>query len=257
MLMSTASVPSPAPEAPPLSQGARIINAFVSPGKTFTDLRRNASWWMPWILISIVSMIFVFVVDRQVGFDQVTRNEIAKSSRAEQFEKLPADQKARQLQFSTNLTRYISYASPIIALIAFVVIAAVFMGTFNLAAGASVKFKTALAIVVYGSLPSILHALLGILALMAGGMSGSLDKEAFNIRNPVATNPAYFMDPTAHKFLYGMVSALDVFVLWSCVLMGIGFACNSKVKRGTAIAVVLAWYLGYKLLGAGLGSLFS
>ena len=88
-------------------------------------------------------------------------------------------------------------------------------------------------------------------------MSGSLDKEAFNIRNPVATNPAYFMDPTAHKFVYAMTTALDVFVRWCCVLMGIGFASNSKVKRGTAIGIVLAWYLAYKLLGAGLGALFS
>jgi hypothetical protein len=255
--MSTAPVPTPAAEVAPLSEGARILNTFLAPSKTFSDVRRNASWWVPWLLIAIVSVAFVYVVDRQVGFDQVTKNEIAKSSRAEQFEKLPPEQKAKQLQFSTNLTRYISYASPIIALVAFVVIAAVLMGTFNLAAGASVSFKTAMAIAIYGSLPSVFHALLGIIALMAGGMSGSLDKEAFNIRNPVATNPAYFMDPTAHKFLYGMASALDVFVLWGCVLMGIGFASNSKVKRGTAVGIVLAWYVGYKLLGASLGALFS
>ena len=255
--MSTAPVPTPAAEAAPLSEGARILNTFIAPSKTFSDLRRNASWWAPWLLIAIVSVAFIYVVDRQVGFDQVSKNEIAKSSRAEQFEKLPQEQQAKQLQFSTNLTRYLSYASPVIALIAFVVMAAVLMGTFNLAAGASVAFKTAVAIVIYGSLPSIFHALLGIIAMTAGGMSGSLDKEAFNIRNPVATNPAYFMDPTAHKFLYGMASGLDVFVLWCCVLMGIGFASNSKVKHGTAVGIVLAWYVGYKLLVASLGALFS
>ncbi|HKN35878.1 MAG TPA: YIP1 family protein [Terriglobales bacterium] len=255
--MSTAPVPTPAAEVTPLSEGARIVNTFIAPSKTFTDLRRDASWWVPWLLIAIVSLAFAYVVDRQVGFDQITKNEIAKSSRAEQFEKLPPDQKAKQLQFSTNLTRYISYASPVIALAAFVVIAAVLMGTFNLAAGASVPFKTAMAIAVYGSLPSVFHALLGIIAMMAGGMAGSLDKEAFNIRNPVATNPAYFMDPTVHKFLYGMATALDVFVIGCCVLMGIGFASNSKVKPGTAIGIVLAWYLGYKLLSVGLGAMFS
>jgi hypothetical protein len=255
--MTTAPVPTPVAEIAPLSEGARIVDTFIAPSKTFADLRRNASWWVPWILISIVSVAFIYVVDRQVGFDQVTRNEIAKSSRAEQFEKLPPDQKAKQLQFSTNLTRYLSYATPVFALVAFVVIAGVLLGTFNLAVGASVSFKTALAIVTYGSLPSILHAVLGMIAMMAGGMSGSLDKEAFNIRNPVATNPAYFMDPSGNKFLYGMASALDVFVLWSCVLIGIGFAYNSKVKRGTAIGIMLAWYLGYKLLGSGLAVLFS
>ena len=73
----------------------------------------------------------------------------------------------------------------------------------------------------------------------------------------MATNPAYFMDPTANKFLYGMASALDVFVIWTIVLAGIGFACNSKVKRTTAITVVAVAYLVYKLVGSGLGSMFS
>jgi hypothetical protein len=54
-----------------------------------------------------------------------------------------------------------------------------------------------------------------------------------------------------------MASALDVLVLWSIVLLGIGFACNSKVKRVTAIAIVAACYLLYKFAGAGMGAAFS
>jgi hypothetical protein len=46
----------------------------------------------------------------------------------------------------------------------------------------------------------------------------------------MATNPAY-LDPTGNKFLYGMASALEVVIIGNIVLMGIGFACNSKVKR--------------------------
>jgi Yip1 domain len=172
--------------------------------------------------------------------------------RAPQFEKLPPDQQAKQLQISTALTRYICYATPVVVLIAFVVIAAVLMGTFNFAAGASVRFKTALAIVVYAGLPGIISALLGIISLFTG-----VDPAGFNIRNPVATNPAYFMDPTANKFLYGMASALDVFVIWTIVLTGIGFACNSKAKRSTAIAIVAGWYVIYKLVGSGMGAAFS
>jgi hypothetical protein len=41
------------------------------------------------------------------------------------------------------------------------------------------------------------------------------------------------------------------------VLIGIGFAANSKVKRSTAIIIVAAWYLLYKLLTVGMASAFS
>jgi hypothetical protein len=52
-----------------------------------------------------------------------------------------------------------------------------------------------------------------------------------------------------------MASGLDVLVIWSIVLMGIGFSCNSKVKRGTAIGIVAGWYLLWKLVTVGLASM--
>lgn len=244
--------PTPAPETPPLSEHARIVDTFIAPSKTFTDLRRSASWWAPWLLISIFSGAFFYAVDRQIGFDQVSRNAITRSSRAEQFEKLPPDQQAKQLQISTTITRYLCYGTPVVNLLAFVIIAAVLMGTFNLAMGAGVPFKTSLAIVIYGSLPSIIALVLGLVSLFVG-----VDRESFDIRNPVATNPAYFMDPIGNQFLYAMASALDVFIIWNIVLMGIGFSCNSKVRRSIAIAIVAGWYLLYKLGGAVIGAAFS
>jgi hypothetical protein len=240
------------PESPPLSEGARIVDTFIAPSKTFADLRRNASWWAPWLLISIFSLVFVFVMSKQIGFEQISKNAVAQSSRAEQFEKLPPDQQAKQIQISATVARYISYSLPVLNLIIFVIIAAVLMATFNFGVGASVPFKTSLAIVIYGSLPGIIGAVLGIVSLFAG-----VDPAGFNAKNPVATNPAYFMDPMGNKFLYGMTSALDVFTIWSIVLIGIGFAANSRVKRSTAIIIVVGWYLLYKLVTVGMASAFS
>ena len=54
--MAVAPLPpiSPSPSstavAPPMSEGARIINTFIAPSKTFTDLRRSAAWWAPFLL---------------------------------------------------------------------------------------------------------------------------------------------------------------------------------------------------------------
>jgi hypothetical protein len=248
--MPAAPIPiSPNPDASgaaPLSQAARVTNMFFAPSKTFNDLRRSASWWVPWLLISVVSLMFVYAMDRQIGFEQISRNEIARNPKAaEQFDKLSPEQRAKNLQISSSIARDISYGVPIIQLISFLVMAGVLLATFNFAAGAGVPFKTALAIVIYSSVPSVIGAVLGIVSLFAG-----VDPAGFQARNPVATNPAYFMDPAGNKFLYAMASTLDVFVIWTIVLVGIGFACNSKVKRGTAIAIVAGWYLAYKMIGA-------
>ena len=83
--------PAPTPETAPLSQGARIINTFIAPSKTFTDLRRSASWWAPWILISIFSIVFVYAVAKADHIRAGEQNGIAHSPKqAEQFDKLPA-----------------------------------------------------------------------------------------------------------------------------------------------------------------------
>jgi Yip1 domain len=217
-MMSTAAAPRPGDSA--LSEPSRIINAFIAPGKTFTDLRRNSSWWAPWALISVVAVLFVYTIQIKVGIDQSVLNKM--------------------------------YATPLTGLIAFAVIAAVLMATFNLGAGTSIQFKTSLAVVTYGNLPTVIYSLLGILSLALG-----LNRGRFDIKDPVPTNAAHFLNPSANKFLYGMASALDVFVLWSIVLMAIGFAAVSKLKRSTTLFVTLAWYVVWKLATSGLAVLFS
>jgi hypothetical protein len=252
--MAAAPLPpssAPVPDAvlAPLSEGARIINTFIAPSKTFTDLRRNASWWGPWLLISICALIFVYSMDRQIGFEQINKNEIAHSSRADQFDKLPPDQQQSQLKIGNAFIRYLSYGIPVMILLYLAVVAVVLWATFKFATGADISFKTAYAIIFYAGLPGIIGSILGAISMFAG-----VDPEGFNVNNPVATNPAYFMDRAGNKFLYGMASSLDVLVIWSIVLMGIGFSCNSKVKRSTAIAVVAGWYLFWKLAMAALAA---
>jgi Yip1 domain len=245
--------PFPAvPEGAPLSQGARIVNTFIAPSKTFTDLRRSASWWVPFLIIVAFSYMFMYVMSRQVGFEQISKNEIARSPRrADQFEKAPPDQQAQQLRISVAITRYVSYAIPLFILFFYLVTAGVLTGVFNMGFGAQIPFKIFWAIVVYSGLPGIIHAVLGIISLFSG-----VDPEGFNINNPVATNPAYFMG-SSNKFLYGMASSLDIFVWWGIVLMGIGVASNSKVKRSTAIMVIGGLYLFYKLVTSGLAAVTS
>jgi len=106
--------------------------------------------------------------------------------------------------------------------------------------------------VMYGWLPGIIGAILSIFALMFG------DPEGFRIDNPIGTNPAHFMDPaTTSKFLYSILTSVDVISLWIVVLIGIGFAVNAKrrISTGSAIATVAVWYFIVKLCGAGLAVL--
>lgn len=58
-------------EAVPLSEGARLADTFIAPSKTFADLRRSAAWWGPFVVMTVVSLLFVSVVDSKIGFRKI------------------------------------------------------------------------------------------------------------------------------------------------------------------------------------------
>lgn len=243
------------PEAqPPLSAGARLINTFIAPNKTFTDIRRNASWWLPWLLISVLSIGFMATVGQKIGYQDLAHNVIEHSRGAEQFDNLPPAQQDQRIQMTAKFMKIAGYLSPVSLLLITVIIAAVLMGLFNFGAGAEVPFKQSMAIVWYSWLPGILSSILAVISIIVGSQNDTF-KDNFNLQNPVATNPAYFMDPMQHKFLYGMATALDVFVIWTIILMGIGYSSVSKVKKGTAIGMIAAAYIVFKLIASGFAAM--
>ena len=71
-----ASAVVPPQEPAPLSEAQRLVDTFIAPSKTFTDFRRNASWWAPFLIIAVVSLSFIYVVDQKVGFRKVVENQI-------------------------------------------------------------------------------------------------------------------------------------------------------------------------------------
>jgi hypothetical protein len=249
-LYPVASSPAdPEPTGPGLSEPQRLMNTFVAPSKTFADIRRNASWWVPLLLISIFSIAFFVMIDKKVGFDQVARTMLANNKAIQQLD--PAQQEQAYSRTAVSL-KVGEYAAPIFILIYVLIIAAVLMATFNFMMDAQVSFSQSMAIVMYGWLPGILSAILAIFALAFG------DPEGFRMDNPVGTNPAHFMDPaTTSKFLYAMLTSVDVISLWIVVLIGMGFALNAKKKisTGSAIATVAVWYFIAKLCGAAFAAL--
>jgi hypothetical protein len=235
---------SAAPVAPieskPLSEIERVVDTFVTPSKTFTDLRRSANWLVPWLLVGLASVALVMVVDKKIGIQK----------RAEQLDKLPPEKRAEQMETIVKLTRILAYASPVSLLIVFAIIAAVLLGSFNFGFGAELTFNQCLAVCVYASLPGILKALIAILAIAVGG------GEAFTFQNPVASNLGGLVDSSSH-FLYSIATSIDIFTIWTLVLTGIGISCLTKVKRGTCLGVVFGWWAILVLGGGAIAAAFA
>ncbi len=250
-MSTSAAAATPTPVEPAMSAPARIFSTFFAPSKTFTDLKTHTtsfSWFAPWLVLAVFSVIFGITAQQKVGFRQMAENgmKLAPASRVEQMEKMPAEQRERAMNLTASIYAGITYGFPVVRLIFLLIVAGILLGTFNFGAGAELSFSTSLAVVAYASLPEVVRSALATASLLAGA-----DPESFNVQNPVATNLGYFLDPKASRVLWTLASYVDVVMIWVLVLGAIGFACVSRMKRSTTLAVVFGWYILMALIMTG------
>lgn len=238
--MMEAGVQAGQPNEPTgLSQIERVADTFVAPTKTFLDIRRDASWWLPFLLSIIVSVVFVTSVDRQIGFDQVAQANLNRSAQAqERMSSLTDAQRQRAMHTIAVSTKVISYAYPIFTLIFALIAAAVLMASFNFGLGAQASYKQYLAVWFYAGLPLLLKYLLAAIVIFVGGGG-----EAFDIRNPVGTNIGWYLPSDVPVWVRTLFSSVDVFTIWAVILLILGCAAITRVKRSSAAIVVIGWWV--------------
>ncbi len=249
------STPMEAPATPAgLSQMERVVNTFFEPSKTMLDLRRSTSWWVPWLLMSIMSYGLIFAWQQKIGFEKLSENQIhANPKYEERWEKLSPEQREQQLKVSVGITKAISYGIPVVYLLSIVVVAAVLLAVFNFGFGTKINFSSSLAITAYSYLPGILSTIIAVVTVYLS------DPEGYDMRRPVASNLGALVSLTEHPALATFLSTFDIFNIWYMILMAIGFAAVSdkKIKTSSAFMAIFGAYFVFKLFGTGMAAIFS
>lgn len=243
------AVVQPEASAAPLGQVQRVVDTFVAPSKTFSDVRRSASWWLPWIIGVVVTLIFGMAVQQKIGWDKTYDNILRQTPAQQQrIESLTADQQAHAKQMGANITKYIFWGTPLLGLLVALISAAVLLATINFGFGGTAKFGQMFAVWMYGTLPWAIQGLLGIITVYLG-----VDPDSFNLKNFVGTNIGYYLPQDISKPIMALGTALDIFTIWALVLLTIGCAIIGNVKKGKAATAVFGWWViivAVKMVGA-------
>ena len=88
---------SDAEASTPLSQVERVVDTFIAPTKTFHDILRDSSWWLPWLLGVLVTLGFGLAIKQKIGWDKTYSNILLQSPQSQQdrLAQLPPDQRGR------------------------------------------------------------------------------------------------------------------------------------------------------------------
>ncbi|GAC1418703.1 MAG: hypothetical protein NVSMB62_10710 [Acidobacteriaceae bacterium] len=224
-------------QTPALSQTQRVLDAFVAPSATFQDIRRSASWWLPFLILTIATLAVAFSIDRKVGFEQVVENQIhLNPSQESQLNALEPPERAARLRSMAAGYRYTSYAYPLVVLAIAAFGSLILWASFNFALGAQTTYPQMLALWMYANLPRVLASVITIVTLWFGG-----SPESFNLQQPAGTNPGYYMTDSA-AWLRTLMSFFDVIGIWVLVLVILGGAILARVKTAHASALVIGWW---------------
>src|ERR1035441_7388775 len=62
-----------------LGQVERVVNLFVAPAKTFMDILRSRSWWLPFLLTVVATVGVTVAIQEKVGWERVVETQVEMS----------------------------------------------------------------------------------------------------------------------------------------------------------------------------------
>jgi Yip1 domain len=245
---------TPAPEAPvPDSSNSfsRIFGVIFSPKATFASIAARPTWIVPLLLLTVISFGMDVLLAKKVDWPGFMRTQLEKSNR---LDRIPTDQREQTIQQGALGQKYSFYLRGVIGDTCLaLLVAAIYLGIFNAVLGASLKFKTALSVVLYGMVP------MGIKELLATAVIALKDYGTVDPINVLASNLGAFLPADSPNWLLVIGILFDVFAFWGMALTIIGFstADPKKIKTSTAATVVVGLFVFFGGLIVGITALTS
>jgi hypothetical protein len=240
-----------------MSEISRLSGVFFEPSKAFADIAERPRWFVPLLLVILATLAFYVTYGQRNGWRSFIEEQMQSNARvARQMEQLSPEQREQSFNLQAKIIMPITYyVGPVIGMpIAYLFGSLILLGIASGLMSAGVKFKQIFAIECYAGLTGIVSKILGIVVIFLKR------PEQFNLMNPLAFNPAAFMDPkTTSKFIYTLATGFDLFVFWGMLLTAIGLkaAAGKRLSFGGALfAVALPWAF-FLLLGASIAGAFS
>lgn len=223
---------APAPVAKPAPLWEDFIDIFYAPSQVFAR-RANANPW-PFILIITALLAVISVLtwpSIQPVVEPFTRRAMEKAAAANP--RLTQDMIDTQVRMSMKVAPWLTLATPIVMLIAALVLWVV-----GKLFGSKASYTQSLTIVGYASITLVVAALVGGLQALL------FDTTKLTNPNQLALNGARFFDPaTTSPYLYGLLTTLDVFGLWRLALIAIGVRVIGKTSAGAGWGVAAVAFL--------------
>jgi hypothetical protein len=248
-------------EAPPeparIGPLGRLIGVLVSPGETFEDINRKPTWLVPMIITILLGIGVALFYNwwAKPNYDAIVHKQLETYLDRTGGQMPPEDVVAKQARIRKTAD---VIAPAIIRVPIFFLVSGLFAVGLMLL-GAKATFMKILSVYVWTSCAIGLLASIVLCVIVVvhdrDTLSGMSYVEAFQL---LPTNPGILFHGSETPVLKSLAGSLDLFSLWTILLLTMGFAAISgskKISRYSIAGVIVVLWIVYVLLVAGLASL--
>ncbi|HEY2293300.1 MAG TPA: YIP1 family protein [Thermoanaerobaculia bacterium] len=231
----------------------RLIGVLVSPGKTFRSIAERPTWGVALIILLITTTAVGVLANTRIDKNdlrQVVQERIEKS-RGGQATPEQVEQGLAMAEKVNSVTRWLI---PLFAVVIYLVVAALFFGAFHFFGGSDIPYGTSFAVTLHSFIPGLIAGLLTLPVILS---REHVNLKAAQSGNLLASNLGAFAPESLGTAAKSLLSSLDLFAIWSVVLLVIGYRIAAKVSTATAATVVVVLWALYVAFKVGLAVLFT
>ena len=230
---------NPGSEMPPKPEKASLVEDFIdifyAPSQVFAR-RANASFWMPLLIIAIVSAAFAFA-NRNV-FAAIFDAEFARGAAKAmaQNPQITPEAMATMRGVQEKIVGFMGYiGTPL-----FIFVVAIMVWLAAKIVSAKVTYGQAVLITTFAWIPRLVQGLLTTVQMLL------LDTANITSMHSFGFSPARFVDrDSMPSIAFNLLGRLDLFTIWLTILIGIGIAVIGNVPRSKGyIAAAIVFVLG-------------
>jgi hypothetical protein len=227
------------------SSGERLWLSFSSPGEVFEDISKKPTW-----VLCMVCYIIVVVASSLVIYKHMDHEANLRGTLEMMNIELPEEAIEEQIASSEQRWFLRPILGGVITPVVLVIAAAVFFLMLKLM-GSDAGYPDTLSTMLHAYWPPKLISTVLLAAIVA--WQGSITE--FGILRALKSSLAGFLPEDASLPAITLASFIDVFRIWSIVLLVIGFGIVAKISRQKATVAVLVPWVVLALVSAGFAAL--
>ena len=259
--------PPPAQEAPPqeaaqIGPVGRLTGVLLSPGETFEDINRKPTWLVPVIIGAATVLAFTLFFNWWVNpdMDQVIRDQIRKQVERQGGQMPPEDQLASAIAIQKKIAQFAPVIAAVFTFIYYLASAGVFaLGMMVMQA--KTTFKKIFSVVSWTNAAiGLVYTIVFMASLMVRDEEGLRQLDPTNPTATLPTNLGVLMPADTSPFIKSLAGSLDIFSIWTIVVLAIGLAAISgsrKITAGKTGALVTGLWIVVVLIKAGFAAMFG